>query len=725
DGRHSVHMESGIYNFNTNQTEFGEGSVVSLPILPNPMPSVEVPYDDSQSFRITVDEFYLIDTIKVIDPFSGQELENIEVTNLYSMDITLANITEDKILRATFIDGRSEVYTSVGSGAVEPDNQGSISPNDITLVPHEGSHSYIVEPDPGYKIKSISITKDQDESVEELIITDPFYMEGEILEITDSVHINSTFEEYRPSIYSIANGQVDPITGEILPAQGTISPDGEHDFIYGSDQAYTITPNSGYKISEVKVDGISQSILDVYSMVYTFANLEGDHTIEITFAELPYEVNVAVIGQGSVNPNFKKVDSGDDLEITLTAGEGQVVDKVSINGKISQISGEQSEYGLQLTDIDGNMDITAFFRKASVIEQGLGYANSGTWTTIETSGTYNSMVVVTTPVITANDPSLCIRVANVLGNSFDVLVSRLDGNAEVISGIPFTYFIVEEGVYTEENDGIAMEAVKYESIKTDRKGSWKGEQRSYQNTYSSPVVIGQVMSANDSEWSVFWSRGNKNQNIPNASNLYVGKHVGEDPNNSRLDETVGYIVFETGSFVFNNSVLQTEVGIDKVDGVQNNGYTYTNLPEADFVVASQSAMDGGDGGFAVLYGDHAPSNGNLTFAINEDRLKDSERSHTTEQVAWLALRSLTETTAVTDSFQINELIANGNVVINDFLNDEITISLKTDVADGTLLLDPNGDFQFVSNSGNADSFEYEILNSTGEVLSTGSVNLNP
>jgi len=355
----------------------------------------------------------------------------------------------------------------------------------------------------------------------------------------------------------------------------------------------------------------------------------------------------------------------------------------------------------------------------------LGYANSGTWTTIETSGTYNSMVVVTTPVITANDPSLCIRVANVLGNSFDVLVSRLDGNSEVISGIPFTYFIVEEGVYTEENDGISMEAVKYNSSVTDRKGSWKGEQRAYQNTYTSPVVIGQVMSANDPEWSVFWNRGSNYRNIPNTSNLYIGKHVGEDPNNSRLDETVGYIVFEKGSFIFNNSVLQTEVGIDKVDGVQNNGYTYTNLPEADFVVASQSAMDGGDGGFAVLYGEHAPSNGNLTFAINEDGLNDSERKHTTEQVAWLALRSLTETTAVTDSFQINEFIANGNVVINDYINDEITISLKTDVADGTLLLDPNGDFQFVSNSGNADSFEYEILNSTGEVLSTSSVNLNP
>ena len=63
-----------------------------------------------------------------------------------------------------------------------------------------------------------------------------------------------------------------------------------------------------------------------------------------------------------------------------------------------------------------------------------------------------------------------------------------------ISGIDVHYLVVEEGVSTEISHEIKMEAVKFNSGVTDRKGSWTGAMRTYANTYLNPVVLGQIMT---------------------------------------------------------------------------------------------------------------------------------------------------------------------------------------------------------------------------------------
>jgi len=60
---------------------------------------------------------------------------------------------------------------------------------------------------------------------------------------------------------------------------GLISPSGTITVNSGDSMAFTITPNSGYKISLVKVDGISKGSISSY----TFTNITSDHTIEVMF----------------------------------------------------------------------------------------------------------------------------------------------------------------------------------------------------------------------------------------------------------------------------------------------------------------------------------------------------------------------------------------------------------------------------------------------------------
>ena len=182
-----------------------------------------------------------------------------------------------------------------------------------------------------------------------------------------------------------------------------------------------------------------------------------------------------------------------------------------------------------------------------------------------------------------------------------------------------------------------MEAVKFNSGVTDRKGSWTGEMRTYANTYLNPVILGQIMTYNDERFSVFWSRGTSKANPPSASALWVGKHIGEDPDTVRAQETIAYIVFEAGLGMINGHEFLAGIGGDSIRGMTNDppySYALSGLSSASVAVVSSAGMDGGDGGWPVLYGQNPVTASNLNLAIDEDQLKDTERSHTTEQVGY-------------------------------------------------------------------------------------------
>ncbi|GAB4198121.1 MAG: hypothetical protein OHK0022_17040 [Roseiflexaceae bacterium] len=60
---------------------------------------------------------------------------------------------------------------------------------------------------------------------------------------------------------------------------GSISPNTVQTIGYGGTQTFTITPNSGYRIADVLVDGVSVGPLGTY----TFSNVAANHTIAATF----------------------------------------------------------------------------------------------------------------------------------------------------------------------------------------------------------------------------------------------------------------------------------------------------------------------------------------------------------------------------------------------------------------------------------------------------------
>jgi hypothetical protein len=269
-----------------------------------------------------------------------------------------------------------------------------------------------------------------------------------------------------------------------------------------------------------------------------------------------------------------------------------------------------------------------------------GVSSSG-WTTVTLGHTYADMVVIATPNYDSADGAGVARIQNATGNSFDVRVDPAGGAA--LSGVTVHYVVVEAGVY--DAPGFKMEAAKFISTRTDENNSWVGESRGYLQSYSNPVVVGQVMSYNDARWSVFWARGDDRKSPPTSGALYVGKHVGEDSDTARVNETIGYIVLETstsGTAEIEGLRYVAALGGDTIKGVGDAPaytYSYAAMPNSKTAVASQAAMDGGNGGWAVLYGDNpiTSTGTTLKLAIDEDQANDSERKHTSEQVAYLII----------------------------------------------------------------------------------------
>jgi hypothetical protein len=266
--------------------------------------------------------------------------------------------------------------------------------------------------------------------------------------------------------------------------------------------------------------------------------------------------------------------------------------------------------------------------------------SSTSWTTVDLGQNYNSAVIVATPIYpdTTTVPAVT-RIRNVSGSSFELKLDRTDGQAGAVA-LDVSVVAVEEGVYTLAADGVQMEAVKYTSTVTGNKSNWSAEARSFQNSYTTPVVVGQVMSTNDANWSVFWSMGSSRTNPVDAANLNVGKHVGEDPTTVRADETVGYIVIESGSGSINGVAYEAGLGSDTVRSFGNSAtpYSYSltgGLSSASAAALSISGMDGADGAWAVLSGATPLSGASVQMHVLEDQMNDTDNAHTTTQVGYL------------------------------------------------------------------------------------------
>ena len=437
------------------------------------------------------------------------------------------------------------------------------------------------------------------------------------------------------------------------PANGSL--------VFNPNGTVTYTPNSDFNGTDSFTyranDGTDDSNVATVSIT---VNSENDAPVGVNDAySVDQDASLTVTAPG-VLANDTDVEN-DPLTAALVAGPSNGSLSLNADGSFNYtptagFSGSDSfTYEANDGTDDSNVATVSItvnpLATGPMLRKGVVTANTGDWVTVTLDRSYTSMVVVLTPNYSDADAPMVARLQNASGNSFQVKLDRADGQTGSTSEVfGVHYMVVEEGVYTEAKHGVTMEAVKYTSTVTDENNSWVGEARVYQQAYSQPVVVGQVMTDNDA-WSVFWACGASRTAPPSASALKVGKMVGEDPDATRADETIGYVVVESGTWTLDGESFVAGLGADTIKGVDDApAYTYSfaELPSITAAVASQAAMDGGNGGWAVLYGNDPVSTTTINLAVDEDRMKDSERKHTSEQVAFIVFDPSVETAAAAD-----------------------------------------------------------------------------
>ena len=190
------------------------------------------------------------------------------------------------------------------------DAGGTISPSGIwisTLILGGATNTYTITPSAGYNILTVWVDSSTNEGS-----TSSYTFSG----ITSNHTIHATFVK------------VDTILAS-AGANGSISPSGTTTVNEGSNQAFTMTPATGYHVSNVVVDGSSAGAVSSY----TFSSVTGNHTISVSFAVNTYTITATAGANGTISPSgATTVNYGGSQTYTITPATGYGIANVTVDG---------------------------------------------------------------------------------------------------------------------------------------------------------------------------------------------------------------------------------------------------------------------------------------------------------------------------------------------------------------------------------------------------------
>jgi len=145
---------------------------------------------------------------------------------------------------------------------------------------------------------------------------------------------------------------------------GTISPSGYVKVESGKNKTFIIEPESGYKISDVMVDGTSIGA----KANYTFKNVTENHSIEASFiagsstpSVTEYTIKASAGAGGTITPSGDiKVEKGKSQTFTIKANDGYSIGDVKVD---SVSKGTKSSY--TFSNVTANHSIVVSFIKDS------------------------------------------------------------------------------------------------------------------------------------------------------------------------------------------------------------------------------------------------------------------------------------------------------------------------------------------------------------------------
>ena len=136
---------------------------------------------------------------------------------------------------------------------------------------------------------------------------------------------------------------------------GTITPS-KIDVIEGSKVKITFTPNTGYMVDKVLVNGIEKTAAGNEIEI----TVDEEKTVEVSYKKIPFTITVEEVTGATVDPDGTvTVSYGDNKDFTITANTGYKLVKVLVNDVEKTLDGNT----LKLKNITSNMKIKVVVEK--------------------------------------------------------------------------------------------------------------------------------------------------------------------------------------------------------------------------------------------------------------------------------------------------------------------------------------------------------------------------
>ncbi|MCK9575153.1 MAG: leucine-rich repeat protein [Clostridia bacterium] len=142
---------------------------------------------------------------------------------------------------------------------------------------------------------------------------------------------------------------------------GSISPTGSVVVEENRDKKFTFSPNTGYHVETILVDGIAltgTALSNAITNGYEFANVTTHHTIAVSFAINTYTITVAQASNGSISQALASYNYGTNAIFTITADLGYQINKLIVDS-LDITEGDLTTY--TFSNISDNHTITAVF----------------------------------------------------------------------------------------------------------------------------------------------------------------------------------------------------------------------------------------------------------------------------------------------------------------------------------------------------------------------------
>ncbi|MDR2971301.1 MAG: Omp28-related outer membrane protein [Bacteroidales bacterium] len=305
------------------------------------------PWPDLPTNGTTVREFPFIPImngchrLEVYDAYgdginAGYGAGNVKILNKAGVQIYYNNGQFGSKLTASVYVGPTKTITASAG------TNGTISPVGETVYPEGANAKYAFIPNPSYEVEEVYINGEAMgmEKATHYIFTD----------LDDNYTINVTFQ-LRTTFFITATA------GE----NGTISPEGVTEYPVGESATYTFTPDPGYEVEAVYLDGVIQQTPEPDVTSFTFTNIQGDHAIHVTFKEVEeiyYTITASAGENGTISPEGEtEYLEGESATYLFIPDENYEVEEVFIDGEPMGLE-QATEYTFPAVDKDYTIHVT-------------------------------------------------------------------------------------------------------------------------------------------------------------------------------------------------------------------------------------------------------------------------------------------------------------------------------------------------------------------------------